>query len=140
MKWYTQLLTVTIPLLAVLIPGAIAVWELSSVQRRQLEWDRHVRKAGIYAAILKSIDGFYERAEQPREKKENVLAAMRLCELHCPDKVIEAGNAFLETVAVGAKASEEAQRALATFRLRLRRDLQPETELSVKDFRSWGSR
>ena len=134
-------LKVFVTLLGLLGTVYMGSWKLSEGERQRLEWDRHVRKAGIYAAILKSIDGFYERAEHPRRKKENVLAAMRLCELHCPDQVIKAGNAFIEKVAVGAKASEgEQQRALAAFRLSLRRDLQPKTELSIEDFRIWGSR
>ena len=136
-----KVLTTTIPLLGVLFTVAFGIWELSEVTRKQLEWDRHVRKAEIYAAILKHMDGFYENTEDPRRKKGEVLKALRLCELHCPDEVIRAGNAFMETIAVGAKASEqEQQRTLAVFRLGLRRDLQPETELSLKDFRVWGNR
>ena len=138
--WNT--LATTAPLaIAAAVAGIFAVLELSEAERSRLEWDQHTRKAAIYEGILKSVDGFYENAEAPRRKKEEVLRALRLCELHCPDEVVKAGNSFLKTVAVGARASEEEQqRALAEFRMGLRRDLQPTTELSLEDFGVWGSR
>ena len=138
MRWYTQIFTITLPLLTVLIPGAIGIWELSRVERRQLEWDQRVRKMVVYADILKSMEGFYENVENPQGKRGDYFKALRLCELHCPDDVIKAGNAFIKTVAVGAKTSQqEKRRALNLFRLGLRRDLQPETALSIKDFHNW---
>ena len=134
--WYT--LAVTVPLIAAIIAGIFAVLQLSEAERSRLEWDQHTRKAEIYGGILESVNGFYENALDQRSKKEEVLRALRLCELHCPDVVVKAGNAFLKTVAVGVKASEEEQqRALAEFRLELRRDLQPSTKLSFEDFGVW---
>ena len=137
-----KILAGSVPLaIAAAVAGIFAVVELSEADRSRLEWDQHTRKAGIYEVILKSLDGFYENAQDPRRKKEEVLRALRLCELHCADEVVRAGNAFLDTVAVGAGASEEEQqRAMAAFRQRLRRDLQPSTALSLEEFRVWGSR
>ena len=138
--WNT--LAATVPLaIAAAVAGIFAVLELSEAERSRLAWDQHTRKAEIYEGILKSVDGFYEKLKDQRRKKQEVLRALRLCELHCPDEVVKAGNAFLKTVAVGAKASEEEQqRALAEFRMGLRRDLQPATELSLEDLGVWGSR
>ena len=137
-----NILATTVPLaIAATVTGIFAVFELSEAERSRLEWDQHTRKAEIYEGILESVDGFYENAQDQRRKKEEVLRALRLCELHCPDEVVKAGNAFLKTVAVGARASEEErQRTLAEFRLGLRRDLRPATDLSLGDFGVWGSR
>ena len=136
-----KILAASVPLAAAAVAGYFAVLELSEAERKRLEWDQYVRKAEVYEEILTSLDGFYENAQDRRRKKDEVLRALRLCELHCPDEVVKAGNAFLKTVAVGAKDSEdEQQRALAELRLGLRRDLQPETELSTGDFGVWGSK
>ena len=148
MKRAWNILAATVPLaIAAAIAGIFAVLELSEAERSRLEWDQHTRKAEVYEEILKSLDGFFEKtfdqqskefAIEQRKKKEEVLRALRLCELHCPDVVVKAGNVFLKTVAVGTKTSEEEQqRALAEFRLGLRRDLQPSTELSHEDFGLW---
>ena len=136
-----KILAASVPLAAAAVAGYFAVLELSEAERKRLEWDQYVRKAEVYEEILTSLDGFYENAQDRRRKKDEVLRALRLCELHCPDEVVKAGNAFLKTVAVGAKDSEdEQQRALAELRLGLRRDLQPETKLSTDDFGVWGSK
>lgn len=142
MNWLWKVLAASVPLLvAAAAAGVFALWELTEAEQKRLEWDQHTRKAEIYADILKSMDGFFENADRQRGKKDEVLRALRLCELYCPDDVVRAGNAFLGTVAVGANASEEEQqRALAAFRLGLRRDLQPATGLAIEDFRTWGSR
>ena len=117
-----------------------AVYKLYGVEQQRLEWDQYIRKARTYEDILKSLDGFYEGVTNARRKKNEVIKAFRLCELHCPDEVIRAGNAFLATVAVGARSSEEQQQStMKAFRLGLRRDLKPETELSIKELRAWNS-
>ena len=137
-----NILSASLPLaVAAAVAGIFAVVELSESEWNRLEWDQRVRRSEIYEGILKSVDGFYESAPDQRRKKGEVLKALRLCELHCPDEVVRAGNVFLKSVAVGAEASEdEQQRALAAFRLGLRRDLQPDTELSNEEFYTWGSR
>lgn len=129
-----------IPLWGVVATIVFGIWKLSKAQREKLDWDRYGRKASIYANILSSVDGFYEDTQDPQKKVE-FLEALRLGELYAPDAVIRAGNTFLERVAVGSAASQEQkEQALALFRLGLRRDLQPKTRLSIKDFRIWGSR
>ena len=135
-----KVLSNLIPLLAILGTVAFGIWKHYKVERERLEWDRYERKAKIYTNILTYLEGFYGSADGQKEKKDEFLKALRLCELHCPDEIIKAGNAFLETVAVDANASdEEKERALAVFRLSLRRDLHPETDLSIENYRFWSS-
>ena len=126
---------VTLPLASVFVPfaGGLVVWALN--QRSRLKWEVRVRKEERYRAFLESIRGFYE-ASQDQIKKDCFLDEMRLVWLYCPDDVIRAGHAFLDTVAVGKKSSdEEKEQALAEFVLSLRRDIHGKTELTIKDHR-----
>ena len=141
MKQIGIILAGTVPLVIAVVTGVFAMWELSEAEQSRLEWDKHVRKTEVYVEILESIEGFYESVEEQQTKRENFLKAFRLCELHCPDAVFRDGNAFLDTVAVGSQASEEEQRrALATFRLGLRRDLLPKSDVGMEEFRIWAAK
>ena len=127
--------------IAALVTGVFGIYGLGEAARQRLEWDQYTRKAEIYETVLREMGGFYENAKNARARKDKVLEAFRLCELHCPDQIIRAGNAFLNTVAVGARSSEEEQQqALGMLREEMRRDLWPESKLSIEEFRSWGSR
>lgn len=132
-------LKIVIPLAAVVIPlaGGILAWWLN--EHSKLKWEKHVRKEDRYRGFLESISGFYI-ASQDREQKEKFLQELKLAWLYCPDNVIKAGNAFLDTVATGAESSdEEKERALAEFEMALRRDLHGKTKLTVGDHRDWRS-
>ena len=132
---------VLVALIGALCGVFLAVYELYKVEQQRLDWDQYIRKEKTYEEILKSLDGFYEGTTNAQRKKDVVIKALRLCELHCPDEVVRAGNAFLRTVSVGATSSEEQQqRRIKEFRLGLRRDLKPETELSIKDIELWSSK
>ena len=141
MKQIGIILAGTGPLVIAVVTGVFAIWELSETERNKLEWDKHVRKTEVYVEILGSIEGFYESVEEQKTKRERFLKVFRLCELHCPDAVFRDGNVFLDTVAVGSQASEEEQRrAHVAFRLGLRRDLLPETDVGMEEFRIWAAR
>lgn len=127
------------PLLTVIIPlvGAIAVWCLNELAKRR--WERYKRKEERYVSLLNSLRGFYV-SPQDAKQKERFLEEFRLAWLYCPDKVIKAGNAFLATLAIGAKCSDqEKESALAGFVLALRNDLNSSTKLKVDDHRNWQS-
>ena len=132
-------LKIIIPLISVAVPLVVAIvaWCLNECSKRK--WENHKRKEDRYEAFLKSIYGFYATSENT-EKKENFLQEFRLSWLYCPDAVIRTGNAFLDTVATGAKSSDEKkEKALTKFELALRRDLHGKTELTVEDHRNWRS-
>lgn len=127
------------PLLAVIVPlaSAIVAWWLNEMGKRR--WETYKRKEQRYVSLLKSLRGFYVRSQDATEK-ERFLEELRLAWLYCPDKVIKAGNAFLATVATGAKCSDqEKESALAGFVIALRKDLNPSTKLTVDDHRNWRS-
>ena len=127
------------PLLAVVVPlvGAIVVWCLNECAKRR--WEKYKRKEERYLTLLKSLRGFYVNS-QNRDQKEDFIQELRLAWLYCPDEVIKAGNAFLETVATNANSLDETKEgALAVFVLALRRDLNVKTKLAVGDHRNWGS-
>lgn len=125
--------------IASLLAGAFGVYQLWLVERQKFKWDQHIRKAEIYEAVSRAMNGFYEEVGS-KEKRAAALEEFRVCELVCPDHIVRAATGFLKTVAVGSGASEEdQQRALGELRLKMRRDLHPDTELSVEDFRIWGA-
>ena len=127
------------PLLTVIVPlvGAIVVWCLNELAKRR--WERYKRKEERYVSLLKSLRGFYVSSEDAKQK-ERFLEELRLAWLYCPDKVITAGNAFLATVATGAKCSDqEKESTLAGFVIALREDLNSSTKLTIDDHRNWRS-
>ena len=135
-----------IPVAGVVVPLAVGIllWWLN--ERSKLNWEKHIRKEDRYRGFLESIHGFYitsqneEITSQNKERKDKFLQDLKLAWLYCPDDVIKAGNAFLETVATGTRYSnEEKERTLAEFVIACRRDLHGETELTVEDHRIWRS-
>ena len=93
------------------------------------------QKERRYRAFLESIRGFYASSQSTNEK-ERFLLELRLAWLYCPDDVIKAGYAFLDTVSVGANCSDqEKERALARFELSLRKDIHRKTKFTEKDHR-----
>ena len=134
-----EFLKMVIPQIAVLVPLVVAIvaWYLN--QHGKLEWEKRLQKEDRYRAFLESISGFYIES-QDKGKKEKFIQEMRLALLYCPDDVIRAGNAFLDTVATGKESSDgKKERALAEFALVLRRDLHGKTKLTIEDWRNWGS-
>ena len=132
-------LNFVILLAGVVVPLAVGVlvWWLN--ERSKLKWEKQIRKEDRYRGFLESIQGFYITS-QNKEQKDKILQELRLAWLYCPDDVIKAGNAFLETVATDVQNSnEEKERTLAEFVIACRRDLHGETELTVEDYRIWRS-
>ena len=134
--WLRILITL---LLGAVVPlaGGIIAWYLN--ERSKLTWEKHIRKEDRYRGFFESIRRFYVMP-QNKEQKKKFVHELRLAWLYCPDDVIKAGNAFLDTVAAGTRFSdEEKERALAEFEIALRRDLHGKTELTVEDHRNWRS-
>lgn len=121
--------------LKIIIPlaAAIAVWSLN--EWAKLRWEQLKRKQDRYQGFLESVNGFYV-SSQDASQKEKFIQELRLAWLYCPDEVIKTGNAFLDAVTTGAKASDEdKEQALADFKLALRRDLYGKTKLTLRDLR-----
>ena len=132
-------LKIFVPLAGVVVPlaGGILAWWLN--ESSKLKWEKQKRKEDSYQGFLESISGFYV-SPKDAERKERFIQELRLAWLYCPDDVIRAANAFLDTVATGAQSShEEKERALAKFEIVLRQDLHGKTQLTVDDHRNWRS-
>jgi hypothetical protein len=131
MTWPQLILTI----LSAVIPLAVAVFVWGSTEVSRLRMDAYQRKEAHYVELVKALNGFYV-ATQKRETKAHFLQQMNICGLHCPDDVVRAGNAFLDTVQTGAgKTSSQRDQAASGFFLAMRRDLRPGTNLGDTDLR-----
>ncbi len=132
-------LKIVITVACILVPLAVGIiaWWLN--ERSKLKWEKQIRKEDRYLGFLEAVHGFYVTSND-KERKEQFIRELRLAWLYCPDDVITAGNAFLDTVAIGVQFSDEnKEHALAEFVIALRRDLHGKTKLRVEDHRNWRS-
>ena len=125
--------------LKIFIPLAVAIVAWSLNECAKLKWEKHKQKQYRYKGFLKAMRGFYA-GSQDAAQKEEFIQELRLAWLYCPDEVIQAGNAFLDTMTTGAGISDDdKEQALANFELALRRDLYGKTKLTSQDFRIFRS-
>nr|QIJ55927.1 hypothetical protein mgb_00014 [uncultured bacterium] len=129
----------TIPLLSIAVPLIAGIFGWWYNERKKFQWEKHKRKEDRYRGFIESIQGFYVLS-QDKGEKEKFIKELRLAWLYCPDEVIQAGNAFLDTVSTGVESSaEQKEQALAEFKIALRRDLYGKTRLTVGDHRIWSA-
>lgn len=125
-------------LLVALLVATIS-WLLNEWSKRRHE--DYIRKEQRYSALLKSLKGFYVQS-QDRELKEEFISQFNQCWLYCPDKVIQKGCNFLNTVHTDIKANDlERRNALGELVLEIRRDLYirhlfRKTKLKSHDFKN----
>jgi hypothetical protein len=71
-------------------------------EKSRLEAERAERQRERYEELVESIEGFAD-GRQDAEKKLVFGQQLRLCWLYCPDSVIRAANAFVDSAEVGAQ-------------------------------------
>jgi hypothetical protein len=130
MTWPQLILTI----LSAVIPVAVAVFVWGSTEVSRLRMAAYQRKEAHYVDLVKALNGF-NVATQKRDTKAHFLQQMFICGLHCPDDVIRAGNAFLDTVTGAGTTGLQRDQAGREFILAMRRDLRPDTKLSGADLR-----
>lgn len=137
MKEYISLIVVIVTL-----AGGILTWRLNEKSKRVYE--EYQRKEEKYAALIKSVRGFYTTSFE-KETREEFINQLNLCWMYCSDDVIQKGYKFLETVHTqfGKKYSDkDRENALGEFILAIRKDLIDReplkvTHLKPEDFKHW---
>lgn len=123
------------------LAGAAIAWFANERQKRSA--DEYTRKERKYGALIDALQGFYVSAstEEGRILKERFLSELNKCWLYCPDDVIQKAYAFLDTVHIETKSSDDAkEKAAGEFMLSVRQDLLSRkpvryTSLTSRDFR-----
>ncbi len=94
-----------------------------SVENNKRLHEEYLRKEQKYSELIMSAKGFYDQRAS-LALRERFLEEVDQCWLYCSDKIIINANAFLDTVSVGAKFTEEQQQeALKELVVSIRRDL-----------------
>ena len=125
------------------LSGGAVAWFIN--ERRKRSWDEYQRKEQSYRELLRTFRGFYVETSDASLRAE-FLHQVNVCWLYCPDDVIKAAYAFLETVHTdaGPKAQGKliaAGQFIASIRCDLlsRRPVRT-TRLSGSDFQHLGVR
>ena len=117
----------------------IIMWFLN--ERSKLSWEQYKRKEESYKELVLAVKGFTVQTHS-KELKDKYLDQLNICWLYAPYEVIKNGYAFLDSVFIGAEATEEQrQELLGTFILSIRKDLlsrknTKSTSLTNKSFRT----
>ena len=129
-----------IPIIVVVLSvlGGIITWSFTEKAKRSHE--EYIRREERYANLIRAIHGFSSELGS-QELQQKFIGELELAWLYCPDEVIKKGYAFLETMEVGQKASQEnIQKALGELMIEIRVDLLKRksvksTDLKAGDFK-----
>jgi hypothetical protein len=119
--------------------GAVVAWLANEWQKRIAQ--QYERKEQRYKELLSSLRGFYVGAANAEALMAEFLVQLNISWMYCPDDVIRKAYAFLDTVRVGERATDEQKEfALGTLVVAIRADslartLVHKTSLKPSDFR-----
>ena len=132
-------MTLTEPMATVLVGvfAALAgVVTYACTEHSKLKQEDYVRREERYRLLITNAAGFrVDRENAPQ--KESFLRELDQCWLYCPDEVIMAAYAFLDTVRVGSSSSAvERDVAYGRFMLAIRRDLLSRRRVTATELQS----
>jgi Pyruvate/2-oxoacid:ferredoxin oxidoreductase delta subunit len=103
------------------IAGGVIAWFVN--ERRKRAWEEYQRKEEKYKELIRTVKGFYVET-QDTALKQAFIDQLNLCWLYCPDKVIQKGYVFINSVrATKISVDNEKELALGNFISSIREDL-----------------